>query len=72
MVMIVMPMHPTIQFYTMNKALGLSKDQSKQALEKLKSDLVLPNDFHGKIQSNGDYIDPNTGDVLGNLKDYLP
>ena len=37
----------------------------------LKKELGLPHDFHGKIMSYGDIVDPHTGDVLGNLLDYV-
>jgi RHS repeat-associated protein len=43
-----------------------------RALEALKSDNGLPNDFHGKIMSNGDFVDAHTGQVIGNIGDYLP
>jgi hypothetical protein len=54
------------------KALGLTKDQGKSAIEALKEDFGWRNDIHGKIMSNGDLIDPKTGNVLGNLYDYVP
>jgi filamentous hemagglutinin len=42
-----------------------------RALEDLKSTLDLRNDFHGKIMSNGGYLDKE-GKLLGNLADHLP
>jgi len=61
---------------TLNKktldALGLTKGEGKRAIEGLKADIGARHDLHGKIMSNGDVIDPKTGDVLGNLFDYLP
>jgi len=55
------------------KGLGLSKQQGKQAIEGLKKDIGAPPNFHEtKILSNGDVINSNTGDYLGNLFDYLP
>jgi RHS repeat-associated protein len=54
------------------KALGLTKEQVRQAVHGLKDDLGLRNDFHGKIMGNGDYRHPTTGAVLGNLYDYVP
>lgn len=54
------------------KALGLTKEQGKNAIEGLKKDLRLPSNFHSKIMSNGDVVHPHTGEILGNLKDYLP
>jgi len=41
-----------------------------RALETLKKENGLPNDHHGKILSNGDYVD-ELGNVFGNLADYL-
>jgi hypothetical protein len=32
----------------------------------------LSNDFHQKIMSNGDYVNAATGEVVGNLYDYVP
>jgi RHS repeat-associated protein len=53
------------------KTLGLTKEQGKIAIEALKQDLRLPANFHGKIMGNGDLVHPHTGNVLGNLFDYL-
>ena len=36
------------------KALNLSKQQGKIAIEGLKKDMGLPANFHGKIMGNGD------------------
>jgi RHS repeat-associated protein len=52
------------------RVLGLEPEDAKDALEALKKDTVLPSDFHGKIMSNGDYVDPHTGEVKGNIFDY--
>ncbi|MCC7383327.1 MAG: hypothetical protein IT384_15935, partial [Deltaproteobacteria bacterium] len=41
-----------------------------RVLERLKSELSLPNEYHGKIAANGDYLD-EAGNVLGNLGEYL-
>jgi hypothetical protein len=38
----------------------------------MKKDNGLPNNHQGKIMSNGDYVDPKTGDVLGSIGDYAP
>ena len=54
------------------KALDLSKQQGKIAIESLKKDLGLPPNFHNKIMGNGDVVHSQTGQVLGNLFDYLP
>ena len=53
------------------KALGLSKQQGKIAIKGLKKDIGLPPNFHGKIMGNGNLVHPNSGQVLGNLFDYL-
>ena len=53
------------------KALNLTKGQGRSAIHGLKSDLGLPNNFHGKIMGNGDYLNPRTGKWLGNLFDYI-
>ena len=53
------------------KALNLTKDQGRNAIHSLKDDLNLPNNFHGKIMENGDYLHPSTGKWLGNLFDYV-
>ena len=43
-----------------------------RALEALKLDAgKLPNDFHGRILDNGDYVG-KMGEVIGNIGDYLP
>ena len=53
------------------KALGLTKEQGKFAIEALKKAEGLPNNFHPKIMGNGDYINAHTGEWIGNLFDYL-
>lgn len=53
------------------KALGLSKQHGKIAIEGLKKDIGLPPNFHGKIMGDGDLVHPNSEQVLGNLFDYL-
>jgi len=32
----------------------------------------LSNDFHGAIDSVGNYINPETGEIIGNLEEFLP
>ena len=56
----------------LNEVLGesLSPREWGRLLERLKSDLGLPNDHHGRILSNGVYVD-DAGRSLGNLTDYL-
>ena len=53
------------------KALNLSKEQGRNAIHSLKEGKNLPNDFHGKIMSNGDYLHPSTGEWLGNIFDHV-
>ena len=53
------------------KALNLTKEQGRNAIHALKREFNLPNNFHGKIMGNGDYIHPNTGKVIGNLFNYV-
>ena len=58
----------------LNEALGqnLSRREWGRALEALKKDRFLPNDFHGRILSTGEYVNPHTGESLGNLLWYTP
>lgn len=58
----------------LNEALGqnLSRREWGRTLEALKKDRFLPNDFHGRILSTGDYVNPHTGESLGNLLWYTP
>lgn len=51
------------------RALGLTRQQARDALHKIKKDNLLRNDHHGKIMSNGDYVDSDTGEIYGNIKD---
>jgi|GEM_PF-1137592 len=54
------------------KALGLTQDEAKRAMEGLKDELLQrPSHHQHKILDNGDVLDSNTGDLLGNLFDYL-
>jgi len=59
--------------HTLNRstlqALKITKEQGKMAIEGLKQDLRLPNNFHQKILSNGDVV--SEGNVIGNLFDYI-
>jgi hypothetical protein len=55
------------------KALNLTKDEGKYAIEALKHDNGLGPNFHRtKIWSDGNVYDSQTGMHLGNLYDYLP
>lgn len=55
------------------KVLGFdNRRDTGRALELLKKDNNLRNDFHGQIMMNGDFRDPHTGHVYGNLRDYAP
>ena len=54
------------------KALGLSSDQAKRAMEDLKTDWNQGSSNHQhKILDNGDVLDSHTGKLLGNLFDFL-
>ncbi len=57
----------------LNKYFGesFSSREWGRALESLKSDNILRNDFHGRILDNGDYVD-DAGNVIGNIGDYVP
>lgn len=57
----------------LNDALGrsLGRREWGRALERLKREIALPNDHHGRILSDGAYVD-DAGNVLGNLLDYVP
>lgn len=57
---------------TLNKAFGtdLNKREIGRALEKLKKENDLRNDRHGKIMSNGDYVD-DVGNVIDNIGGYV-
>jgi RHS repeat-associated protein len=56
----------------LNETLGesLKPREWGRALEGMKKELDLANNHHGKILSNGDYMD-SAGNYLGNLLDYL-
>ncbi|MFO6300376.1 PAAR-like domain-containing protein [Rahnella selenatireducens] len=50
---------------------NLTSREWGRALESLKKDNGLRNDFHGRILDNGSYID-DAGSNIGNIEDYLP
>lgn len=52
------------------KALNLTKEEGKFAIEKMKKANGLSNNIHGKILSNGDVWD-DLGNFIDNLFDYL-
>ena len=56
----------------LNKAFNknLSPREWGRALEALKSDNNVPNNFHGQIMSNGDFV--GNGATIANIGDYLP
>ncbi len=54
------------------EALGLTKEQAKNAIEALKKAEGVGNNVHQKIMSNGDLVNSHTGEVIGNLHDYVP
>jgi hypothetical protein len=68
--------HQTILQAKLNKYLAfvesLEPREWGRALESLKQNEGLPNDFHGKILSNGNFANPDTGAIIGNIGDYLP
>jgi len=52
-------------------ALGLRREQVRQAIEGIKRDNGKPPSYHStKIFDNGDVMDANTGAELGNIYDY--
>ena len=54
------------------KKLGLTKEEAKKAMEGLKRDgLQKANNHQHKILDNGDVLDSNTGQLIGNLFDYI-
>lgn len=57
----------------LNDQLGLNLTSREwgRALEALKKDNGLRNDFHGRILDNGYYID-DAGNNIGSIEDYLP
>ena len=57
----------------LNETFGvnLSKREWGRALEALKRDNGLRNDFHGNLFSDGSY-GYDLSDIIGNLSDYLP
>lgn len=55
------------------RALGIeSRREAGRAVEKLKRFEGLGNDFHGAILRNGNYVNPQTGEIYGNIFDFLP
>ena len=60
----------TLQKSTLKK-LGLTKEQGREAIHKLKRALNLPPDFHGTIMNNGDLLHPKTGEVIDNIFNYI-
>jgi hypothetical protein len=57
---------------SLNDAFGTSYQPREwgRAVESLKEQFGLPPSFHGKITSDGSYLD-KTGSYLGNLWDYI-
>lgn len=49
---------------------NINRREWRKALDKLKKDLPLRGDHHGRILDNGGYID-GAGNFLGNIEDYL-
>ena len=50
---------------------NLTRREWGRALEALKKNFNLRNDFHGKILENGNFTS-KSGEVIGNLLEYLP
>jgi hypothetical protein len=57
----------------LNEYFGLnaSREMWGRAVESLKADHSMPWNYHGKIMSNGNYLDKQ-GNFLDNIRDYLP
>ena len=53
------------------KALGLTKEQGRNAIHALKEAHRIPPNAHYKIMKNGDIINPHTGKFIDNLFDYV-
>jgi hypothetical protein len=53
------------------KGLGLTKGQANRAIHALKAAGNIPHNAHYKIMSNGDLINPHTGEMLGNMFDFI-
>jgi len=53
------------------EALGLSKCEAGNALEDLKKKCDLLPEYHGNIMESGDYVDPHTGKLHGNIFHYV-
>ena len=58
----------------LNRSTGmnLSRGRWGEAVESLKGFEGYSNNFHGNIDSLGNYINPKTGEVIGNLLDFVP
>lgn len=48
----------------------LNRREWGKALEEMKKETGLRNDFHGRIMSNGDYVSPQ-GSVIDNIGGYI-
>jgi hypothetical protein len=56
------------------KKLGLTvnhRDAVHRAVSRIRQDHGLSNSFHGNIAKNGNYIDPSTNKILGNIFDFI-
>lgn len=51
---------------------NLERREWGRALEALKKDHGLRNDYHGAIKENGRFINADTGEVIANIRSYLP
>jgi hypothetical protein len=61
----------TIKQSTLDR-LGVTREDMHKALQLIRKENRLSNSFHGNIAENGNYIDPATGRILGNIYHYLP
>ena len=58
----------------LNETFGvvIERRQWGRYIERIKQNLGLRPDFHGAIDSAGNYLDPGTKEVLGSLSEFLP
>ena len=53
------------------KALGISKEKLRNAIEDLKKANKMRHDAHYKILNDGNVVNPHTGEIIDNLFDYI-
>lgn len=54
-----------------NQGYELQKSDPDLAVQSIRVDSGLKNSFHGNISKAGNYIHPNTNEILGNIHDYI-